>query len=298
VVRYADDFIITGPDKSLLKGQIMETTEKFLEGRGLKLKDKKKNVLSIYDGFAFLGFQIKRYQWDPRKNQPKIKLTTGEPKQRTVLIIKPDKVKTQDFKSRIKKMINPNKPMESLIKDLNPLLRGWSEYYRISYHGQEIFWKLGNWIYSKMMQWAKKKHSERNTTWIVNKYVFIKDGIKWNFGINEKETIFNLSTVTNLKLVPLKEGLNPYLSENQVYFEKRQTARIQAKFRAAEKRQQTLHGDEPVELHHIIPEKDGGKWSLQNIIPLHQLCHQNITHGNLNNKKKNLKTSNINKVFG
>jgi 5-methylcytosine-specific restriction endonuclease McrA len=47
-----------------------------------------------------------------------------------------------------------------------------------------------------------------------------------------------------------------------------------------------LHGDEPVELHHIIPEKDGGKWSLQNIIPLHQLCHQNITHGNLNNKKK------------
>jgi RNA-directed DNA polymerase len=143
VVRYADDFIITGPDKSLLKGQIMETTEKFLEGRGLKLKDKKKNVLSIYDGFAFLGFQIKRYQWDPRKNQPKIKLTTGEPKQRTVLIIKPDKVKTQDLKSRIKKMINPNKPMESLIKDLNPLLRGWSEYYRISYHGNFLeTWQL------------------------------------------------------------------------------------------------------------------------------------------------------------
>lgn len=64
-------------------------------------------------------------------------------------------------------MSNPNKPMESLIKDLNPervqnLLESWSEYYRISYHGQEIFWKLGNWIYSKMMQWAKKKQSEND----------------------------------------------------------------------------------------------------------------------------------------
>jgi hypothetical protein len=66
VVRYADDFIITGPDKSLLKGQIMETTSAS-RLRGLKLKDKKKNVLSIYDGFALEG------AWIPNK-----KVSMGE----------------------------------------------------------------------------------------------------------------------------------------------------------------------------------------------------------------------------
>jgi len=43
-----------------------------------------------------------------------------------------------------------------------------------------------------------------------------------------------------------------------------------------------LHNGEPVELHHILPAKDGGKYSLKNMQPLHQICHQSITHNNKN----------------
>lgn len=40
-----------------------------------------------------------------------------------------------------------------------------------------------------------------------------------------------------------------------------------------------MHNEEIVELHHIIPQKSGGKYNLENIVPLHQICHQQVTHG-------------------
>lgn len=42
---------------------------------------------------------------------------------------------------------------------------------------------------------------------------------------------------------------------------------------------ESLYNGEIVELHHIIPQKSGGKYSIENILPLHQICHQQITHG-------------------
>lgn len=36
-----------------------------------------------------------------------------------------------------------------------------------------------------------------------------------------------------------------------------------------------LWGKEPIELHHIIPKQDGGQYTLDNIIPMHRICHQN-----------------------
>ena len=42
---------------------------------------------------------------------------------------------------------------------------------------------------------------------------------------------------------------------------------------------ESLHNGELVELHHVIPAKSKGKYSIENIVPLHQICHQQITHG-------------------
>ena len=44
--------------------------------------------------------------------------------------------------------------------------------------------------------------------------------------------------------------------------------------------QESLHNGEPVELHHIIPRKAGGKYRIENVLPLHQICHQQVNHGN------------------
>ena len=44
--------------------------------------------------------------------------------------------------------------------------------------------------------------------------------------------------------------------------------------------QESLHNGETVELHHIIPRKAGGKYRVENVLPLHQICHQQVAHGN------------------
>jgi 5-methylcytosine-specific restriction endonuclease McrA len=73
------------------------------------------------------------------------------------------------------------------------------------------------------------------------------------------------------------------------YYEKRREQLIEAKFRNTIYKlfkqicpicEESLHNGEVVELHHIKPQKSGGKYSLENIVPLHQICHQQVTHGN------------------
>jgi len=86
---------------------------------------------------------------------------------------------------------------------------------------------------------------------------------------------------------PLKQDKNPYIKENLKYYDKRREKLIEAKFRNTVYKlykqkcpicEESLHNGELVELHHIEPRKSGGKYNLENIIPLHQICHQQVTH--------------------
>lgn len=42
--------------------------------------------------------------------------------------------------------------------------------------------------------------------------------------------------------------------------------------------QQSLYGLEEVHLHHLIPRKDGGQYTLESIVPVHATCHESITY--------------------
>ena len=105
--------------------------------------------------------------------------------------------------------------------------------------------------------------------------------------MSQKQKIINLGEIPILRLRPLKLNRNPYIKENIEYFNKRKEKRIDAKFRATIYKKfkqmcpicgESLHNGELVELHHIISQKSGGKYSIENIQPLHQVCHQQITH--------------------
>jgi RNA-directed DNA polymerase len=57
VIRYADDFVITGKTKELLESTIKPAIERFLQQRGLTLTQEKTRITRIADGFDFLGQQ-------------------------------------------------------------------------------------------------------------------------------------------------------------------------------------------------------------------------------------------------
>ena len=61
VVRYADDFIITGISKELLEDEVKPLVIGFLRERGLELSDEKTTITHIKDGFDFLGQNARKY---------------------------------------------------------------------------------------------------------------------------------------------------------------------------------------------------------------------------------------------
>jgi RNA-directed DNA polymerase len=61
VVRFADDFIITGSSRELLEEIVKPRVEQFLRERGLELSAEKTTITQIEDGFDFLGKNIRKY---------------------------------------------------------------------------------------------------------------------------------------------------------------------------------------------------------------------------------------------
>lgn len=279
IIRYADDMIITGKNQEIIlkNKQILAN---FLKDRGLELNEKKTLITHIKDGFDFLGFNIKRCKFNPRLNK-----TTD---QETVLIIKPSKKGINKLKINICSVISKDKPIERIISDINPILRGWGEHKRISYHSQETFITLDHYIYIKMMQWLKRYKGSKLRK--ISRYRISTNTRKWNWGLSTKLKILNLAEIPIISIKPLKLDKNPYLTEHIEYFNKRREKLIHAKFRKAIYKKfnhlcpgcgESLYNGELVELHHVIPQKIGGKYNMENIQPLHQICHQKVTYGKL-----------------
>ena len=61
MVRYADDFIITGDSKEWLEHEVKPAVVEFLAERGLVLSPEKTKITHIKDGFDFLGWNIRKY---------------------------------------------------------------------------------------------------------------------------------------------------------------------------------------------------------------------------------------------
>jgi RNA-directed DNA polymerase len=60
LVRYADDFVISGATKELLENEVKPLVELFLKERGLELSQEKTLITHIEDGFDFLGQHVRK----------------------------------------------------------------------------------------------------------------------------------------------------------------------------------------------------------------------------------------------
>jgi RNA-directed DNA polymerase len=111
VIRYADDFIVTGNSKEELEA-VKTTIEDFMRERGLTLSPEKTKITHINDGFDFLGWNFRKYG--------------GK------LLTKPSKANIQSFLEDIRKTIKSmaTAKQEDVIDALNPKIRGWANYHK------------------------------------------------------------------------------------------------------------------------------------------------------------------------
>ncbi len=277
-VRYADDFIVTSPNRDRIILENIPKVKLFLNERGLEISEKKSRIVDLEkDGFDFLGWRICLFDRNLKKNKSS--------DNKKILVVKPTKEAIKRVKAKIKAEFVSNKPIGALIKDLNPILRGWSNYYRSSYHSQEIFQSIGHYVYQSWWRWARKKHPTRTKKWIYSRYIFQSDKRSWNIGVSKEILLFDITQAKQIKVNSLKNNINPYTDEE--YYVSRSLIVDAEKFRKAIYKKysfrcpvcnQALFGGEDIHLHHIISRKDGGQYSLSNIAPLHATCHENITY--------------------
>jgi RNA-directed DNA polymerase len=144
LVRYADDFIVTGRTKELLEQEVKPLVEQFMRERGLELSPEKTVITHIEDGFDFLGQNVRKY---------------GKAK---VLLIKPSKKNVKTFLSNIREVIRANKQATAygLVALLNPKIRGWANYHR-HVVSKVIYSHVDHAIFRCLWQWAVRRHPNK-----------------------------------------------------------------------------------------------------------------------------------------
>ncbi len=112
LVRYADDFIITGRSREQLEQEVRPLVEQFLAERGLVLSPEKTVITHIEDGFDFLGQNVRRYG---RK-----------------VLTKPSDPAVKTFYAGLRQVVRKSLHLApaTLIQILNPKIRGWANYHR------------------------------------------------------------------------------------------------------------------------------------------------------------------------
>jgi RNA-directed DNA polymerase len=150
-IRYADDFIVTARTKEILEQIVKPAAVAFLAERGLELSEQKTTLTHIEAGFNFLGQNVRKY-----KNK---------------LVIKPAK---EGLKALVQKTHECIKGMlgqkaETLIRKLNPIIRGWANYHRHVCSGKAFC--IGERIIrNQLLRWARWTHPNKSYGWLKQKH--------------------------------------------------------------------------------------------------------------------------------
>jgi RNA-directed DNA polymerase len=176
VIRYADDLVILCEDLETLT-KAKEKAEAWLAEIGLRLKPSKTRVthtLDEYDGnvgFDFLGFNIRQY----RVGKHRTRTYRGKPGFKT--LIKPSRSAVKRHLHEIRDIIRRHRgaPQAALIAKLNPVIRGWAQYYRACV-AKRVFSKTDQQVYEKLAQWAQYRHRNKTGEWHYQRYWQRKKG--------------------------------------------------------------------------------------------------------------------------
>ena len=150
LVRYADDLVALCHSRQEAE-QVKARLAAWLTPRGLAFNEDKTRVVCLDEGFDFLGFNVRRY--------------------RGKLLIKPSKAAVRRIRERLRTELRSlrgsNAP--TVIKRLNPIIRGWAAYYRTQV-SSDTFNTLDGYLWRLTYKWAVFSHANKPTRWVVARY--------------------------------------------------------------------------------------------------------------------------------
>jgi RNA-directed DNA polymerase len=281
LVRYADDFLITGISKELLRDQVQPLVAHFLKERGLELSHEKTQITHIKNGFDFLGQNVRRYR-------------CGK------VLTKPSSQNVKTFLNKIRETIDGSgsRTAGAMIQRLNQQILGWTMYHRYA-SSKRTFTYVDYQIFQMLWRWCRRRHRKKSGKWIKTKY-FQQDGHRhWVFtgtllnpkGQGRPIQLMSAATVKIIRYVKIRSAANPYDPQWEQYLEARwvwqlnQTlagrSRIEYLWKEQEGRcvvcgQPLRIAEDDCEIHHRIWRSRGGADTADNLELLHANCHRQI----------------------
>jgi len=295
LIRYADDFVIMHENLSVVM-KCKEIIADWLSDLGLELKPSKTKLthtLIEIDGnvgFEFLGFHVQQHKVG---NYRCAKNGHGTPLGFNTLIT-PSQAKIKVHLAKIAKVIDTHKtaPQATLISKLNPIIRGWSNYYS-TVCSKETYSKVNSLIYDKLRAWGKSRVKGK-VDWY-NKYWLTVNTNK-RFRTKEGHELISHSDTAIVRHIKVKGEVSPYNGDWSYWSARRGTypgiPTREAKLLKKQKGRCSHCGlyfteSDMVEVDHIIPKSLGGKDADSNYQLLHRHCHdiKTATDGSMHSKE-------------
>ncbi|MGK7893764.1 MAG: group II intron reverse transcriptase [Xenococcus sp. (in: cyanobacteria)] len=295
IIRYADDFLIFHEDINTLN-KCVEVTREWLKDIGLELKPSKTRIAHTLNchkkerpGFNFLGFNIKQHKTG--------KYTCGKNRKGLLgfkTLITPSKEAQKRHYRKLVEIIDKNKGQSqiTLISKLNPVIRGWCNYYS-TVVSQKVFERLTHIFIWKLLKWGIKRHRNKGIKWVKTRYFRSIGDRNWVFAakVGENHSKLIIHPDTKIKRhVKVKGNASPY-DGNLIYWSTRLGRNPEMPMRTASllKKQKgkcnqcglTFREEDVMETDHIIPTAAGGKDIYQNLQLLHRHCHDAKTTADL-----------------
>jgi RNA-directed DNA polymerase len=280
LIRYADDFVIMHQDLEVVLGA-RKVIEEWLKPIGLELKPEKTRIAHTLDeyedekpGFDFLGFNIRQYE------------VSTSMKRGYKTLIKPSKKSVKNHYAKIKAICDTHKtvPTEALISRLNPVIRGWSNYYS-TIVSKEVFSYLDNMVWRRIWRWCSRRHPNKSGKWKKAKYFKPTGNRNWLLNANGLKLALHSDTAI-VRHVKVKGKASPYDGDINYWATRRgthpETSAAVAKLLKKQKGKCAFCGlhfqpGDLIEKDHHIPKALGGKDMMSNYKLYHRHCHDTKT---------------------
>jgi RNA-directed DNA polymerase len=207
LIRYADDFVITGVSRDLLENEVVPMVRDFLAQRGLMLSEEKTVITPTEEGFDFLGLNIRRY---------------GDK-----LLTKPSQKSVKCLLERVRGIVKSGRikggNAYKLIDCLNPILLGWASYHR---HGasKSTFVRIDHEVWKCLWRWAQRRHPHKRKQWIKDRYFIRVGGQDWTFcdtHVDRERHLFQMARMPIRRHVKVWQDANPFDPAWRSYFAQR-----------------------------------------------------------------------------
>ena len=281
LVRYADDFIITGTSRALLRDEVQPFVAHFLSERGLELSHEKTSITHIEDGFDFLGQTVRRQ-------------TSGK------VLLKPSRKNVRTFLGKIKETLRNEGSRVSagaLVLRLNQQIQGWALYHRHA-SSKRTFQYVDDAIFWMVWRWARRRHPNKRAAWVRKRYFRTHEGRRWVFtgtywSKDGKASLVRLQKARDVRIQrhPLiRSEANPYEPRWESYYEARLQDKVAATLAGKTRERvlwqeqegkcprcgQLLTEESGWQVHHIHWRVYGGGEEWTNLELLHANCHRQL----------------------